>query len=62
MWLRMQQQELKSLVANGNYRPEPELIADAMLRRRSVRALLTGVPLNRAGRMPSAPSARRQAA
>lgn len=62
MWLRMQQQQLKSLVESGGYRPEPELIASAMLRRRGVRALLTGVPISRAGRMPAAQSVRRQAA
>ncbi len=35
-------QQLKGLIENGDYRPEPELVARAMLRRRSVRELLVG--------------------
>jgi hypothetical protein len=58
----MQQQQLKSLVESGGYRPEPELVAQAMLRRRSVRALLTGAPLSSADRIPPAAESRRQAA
>ncbi|HET6570643.1 MAG TPA: hypothetical protein VFG58_04045 [Solirubrobacterales bacterium] len=58
----MQQQQLKSLVENGSYRPEPELVAQAMLRRRGVRALLTGGPLSAADRTPPAGESRRQAA
>jgi hypothetical protein len=58
----MQQSQLKSLVENGNYRPEPELVARAMLRRRSVRELLVGTPFSSADRSPTAPEARRQAA
>ena len=58
----MQQLQLKSLIEDGNYRPEPELVAQAMLRRRSVRALLTGVGLNQAGRIQPGSVARRQAA
>jgi hypothetical protein len=48
----MQQEQLKSLVETGNYRPKPALIADAMLRRRGVRELLAAeVPtLNPSGR------------
>ena len=38
----MQPEQLKSLVETGDYRPEPALIAEAMLRRRGVRELLTG--------------------
>jgi len=57
----MQQQQLKSLVESGSYRPEPALVAQAMLRRRGVRALLTG-PLSSAGRSPSPAESRRQAA
>jgi hypothetical protein len=58
----MEQRQLKSLVEMGNYRPEPELVACAMLRRRGVRALLTGTALSSTDRIPSAPAARRQAA
>jgi hypothetical protein len=62
MRLVMQQRQLKSLVESGNYRPEPALVACAMLRHRGVRTLLTGTELSPAGRIPSAPAARRQAA
>jgi hypothetical protein len=58
----MEQQELKSLVESGSYRPQPELVACAMLRRRGVRALLTGNAFSPADRIPSAPASRRQAA
>ncbi len=58
----MQQQQLKSLVESGSYRPEPELVAQAMLRRRGVRALLTGAPLSSADRIPAGTDSRRQAA
>lgn len=51
----MQAQELKSMVETGSYKPEPALIADAMLRRRSVRELLTSESFMRAGRIPPAP-------
>ena len=36
----MQPDRLKDLVATGNYRPKPALIAEAMLKRRGVRELL----------------------
>lgn len=58
----MEQQQLKSLVESGSYRPQPELVAQAMLRRRSVRALLTGNVISSADRILSAPASRRQAA
>lgn len=58
----MQQQQLKSLVESGSYRPKPELVARAMLRRRSVRALLTGAVLSSADRIPAATDSGRQAA
>jgi hypothetical protein len=58
----MEQQQLKSLINHGNYRPEPELVAQAMLRRRGVRVLLTGSPLSPAGRTQLVSTARRQAA
>ena len=38
----MQTERLKSLVETGDYRPEPALVAEAMLRRRGVRELLVG--------------------
>jgi hypothetical protein len=58
----MEQRQLKSLVENGNYRPEPALVAVAMLRRRSVRALLIGTAFSPADRIPPASANRRQAA
>jgi hypothetical protein len=36
----MQLEWLKSLVETGKYRPQPALVAEAMLRRRGVRELL----------------------
>jgi hypothetical protein len=58
----MEQQELKTLVESGAYRPQPELVAQAMLRRRGVRTLLTGAALSPSGRIQSPPEAPRQAA
>lgn len=60
----MQQQELKSLVESGHYKPDPSQIAVAMLQRRGVRELLTGGSsgLSRAGRtQPGRHSPRRAA-
>lgn len=56
----MQAQQLKSLVEAGHYKPEPSLIAEAMLQRRGVRELLVqeASPLNPAGRNLSPPRAR----
>jgi hypothetical protein len=59
---RMQPRQLKSLVESGHYKPEPALVADAMLQRRGVRALLTGEQIMRAGRIPTAPEVPRRAA
>ncbi len=61
---RMQPRQLKSLIETGHYRPEPALVAEAMLQRRGVRSLLTqaSTPVNQAGRTPPAPAAGRQAA
>lgn len=59
---RMQPRQLKSLVESGHYKPEAALVADAMLQRRGVRALLSGEQLIRAGRIPPAPEAPRRAA
>ncbi len=58
----MQQRQLKSLIENGQYQPEPELVAQAMLRRRGVRTLLTGAVVSSADRSPSPQAVRRQAA
>jgi hypothetical protein len=57
----MQQRQLKSLIENGQYQPQPELVAEAMLRRRGVRTLLTGA-LSPADRNQSLQAGRRQAA
>lgn len=62
MKLVMDQRQLKTLVESGAYRPQPERIACAMLRRRGVRVLLTGAPVSPADRIRSAPEAPRQAA
>jgi hypothetical protein len=56
---RMQPRQLKSLVETGHYKPEPARIAEAMLQRRGIRALLTGEQLSSAGRTPPAPEAGR---
>jgi hypothetical protein len=58
----MEQRQLKSLVESGNYRPEPKLVACAMLRHPGVRTLLTGTAFSPADRIPSARAAGRQAA
>jgi hypothetical protein len=58
----MEQRQLKSLIENGNYRPEPELIARAMLRRRGVRTLLATPALIEADRIHAAATAGRRAA
>jgi hypothetical protein len=59
---RMQPRQLKSLVESGHYKPEPSLIADAMLQRRGVRELLTSESFMRAGRIPSPPQVPHRAA
>jgi hypothetical protein len=60
----MQAQELKTLVEAGTYKPDPAQIAMAMLSRRGVRELLTGIhatgPQN--GRGPEPPAVRPRAA
>jgi hypothetical protein len=62
---RMQPRQLKTLVETGHYKPEPALVAEAMLQRRGVRELLL-VPgfaaVSSAGRTPPAPAAGRHAA
>lgn len=39
----MEREELKSLVESGSYKPDPAQVAMAMLSRRGVRELLTGI-------------------
>jgi hypothetical protein len=60
----MQQQELKSLVDSGTYKPDPSRIAAAMLKRRGVRELLTGAYVSSpgAGHGHGAPGLRHHAA
>jgi hypothetical protein len=59
----MHAQELKSLVESGLYKPDPSLIASAMLNRRGVRELLIAPELGgEAGRIPPPSAAPRQAA
>lgn len=57
----METQELKSLVEAGTYKPDPGEIASAMLSRRGVRELLTGIhataPTPQNGRSPQSPGA-----
>jgi hypothetical protein len=60
---RMQPRQLKTLVETGHYKPEPALVAEAMLQRRGVRELLTDPRLfSSAGRTPPPPASGRQAA
>ncbi len=60
----MHPRRLKTLIDAGHYRLEPALVAQAMLRRRSVRELLTGgeEPLNPTDRTRSVGEAGRRAA
>jgi hypothetical protein len=58
----MQPRQLKSLVETGHYKPEPALVAEAMLQRRGVRELLINESFMRAGRTPPTPEAGRRAA
>jgi hypothetical protein len=39
----MSARHLKSLIQAGHYKPDPGLVAEAMLERRGVRVLLAGV-------------------
>jgi hypothetical protein len=45
----MKATELKNLVEAGSYKPDPSRVANAMLRRRGVRELLTGAYAGAAG-------------
>ncbi len=60
----MQTQELKSLVETGAYKPDPAQVAMAMLSRRGVRELLTGLQATtpRNGHTPGPPAVRPRAA
>ena len=60
----MQSQELKYLVESGAYKPDPGEVAMAMLSRRGVRELLTGIHATapRNGHSPNSPVARPRAA
>jgi hypothetical protein len=58
----METRRLKNLVEAGHYKPEPALVAAAMLERRGVRVLLTDDDVSPAGRIPPAPASRRRAA
>ena len=60
----MDQRRLKILVETGDYKMEPALVAQAMLRRRGVRELLTreGLPLSPTDQTRPGPEAPRQAA
>jgi hypothetical protein len=60
----MNPHELKSLVEAGAYKPDPGEIAMAMLSRRGVRELLTGIhsSASQNGHSPESPVARTRAA
>jgi hypothetical protein len=60
----MQPQELKSLVEAGAYKPDPGQVAMAMLSRRGVRELLTGIhaTASQNGHSPRPPVVRPRAA
>ena len=59
----METHQLKALIANGHYRPQPAEVAQAMLSRRAVRDLLIGAPTsngNGSGKLPLNPADRIQ--
>ncbi len=60
----MHPQELKTLVEAGAYKPDPDAIASAMLSKRGVRELLTGIHATtpRNGHSPDSPAVRPRAA
>lgn len=59
----MEPSRLKAEIDQGRYRPQPERVAQAMLQRRGVRALLIeAAGLNQADRIRPAPPDRRRAA
>lgn len=60
----MQTEDLKRMVESGSYKPDPSLIAAAMLERRGVRELLSFSArgaLNPAGQNPRAATIRQRA-
>ncbi len=60
----MQPQELKTLVEAGHYKPDPSLVAAAMLQRRGVKELLVNSTgsFSGAGRTPPPSASPRRAA
>jgi hypothetical protein len=58
----MKSEQLKNLVEAGDYKPDPALVAQAMLRRRAVRVLLTAASFTSAGQTQPAPATSRRAA
>jgi len=64
MWRRMQPRQLRALIETGHYDPEPSLVAEAMLQRRGVRALLmdSPSPFSATGRALRSPAAGHRAA
>jgi hypothetical protein len=58
----MSQRQLKTLVQSGHYKPDPELIAEAMLQRRGLRTLLGGDEVSEAGRTRARRAGHHQAA
>jgi hypothetical protein len=58
----MKATELKNLVESGSYKPDPSRVANAMLRRRGVRELLTGAYAGQADRSHGSAGLRHHAA
>jgi hypothetical protein len=58
----MKANELKNLVEEGSYKPDPSRVASAMLRRRGVRELLTGAHAGAADRSHGSAQLRHRAA
>ena len=58
----MKATELKNLVETGSYKPDPSRVANAMLRRRGVRELLTGAYAGAADRSRGSAGLRHRAA
>jgi hypothetical protein len=60
----MEAQELKTMVESGTYKPDPGEVAMAMLSRRGVRELLTGIQptAQQNGQSPASPVMRPRAA
>lgn len=59
----MERRELKQEIESGSYRPQPEMVARAMLRHRGIRALLVdAAQLTPAGRIRPVSTGGRQAA